>query len=105
MQVLAAPGAVKQGKEFEAEVYVLTKDEGGRHTPFFSKYSPQFFIRTADVSGSIELLGEQEMVMPGDNSTLKVSLQTPVALEPGVRFAMREGGKTVGAGVVSKILS
>jgi len=104
-QVLAAPGAVKQGKEFEAEVYVLTKDEGGRHTPFFSKYSPQFFIRTADVSGSIELLGEQEMVMPGDNSTLKVSLHTPVALEPGVRFAMREGGKTVGAGVVSKILS
>jgi len=103
-QILAAPGTVVTAKDFEAEIYVLTQDEGGRHTPFFSNYRPQFFIRTADVTGSIQLPEGIEMVLPGDNTTLTVNLQNEVAVEEGLRFAIREGGKTVGAGVVSKII-
>jgi len=102
-QVLAAPGTVSTHSNFEAEVYVLNKDEGGRHTPFFNKYRPQFFFRTADVTGECSLLPGNEMIMPGDNATLKVELITPVAMQEGLRFAIREGGKTVGAGVVSKL--
>lgn len=90
--------------KFEAQVYVLTKDEGGRHTAFFNHYRPQFFIRTTDVTGSIELPAGVEMVMPGDHVTLTVELIKPVAIEEGLRFAIREGGRTVGSGVVSKIL-
>lgn len=105
MQVLAAPGTVKQGKEFEAEVYVLTKEEGGRHTPFFSNYRPQFFFRTADITGVATLPEGVQMVMPGDNVTFTCDLITPVAMDQGLRFAIREGGRTVGAGVVSKILN
>jgi len=104
-QVLAAPGTVKPHIEFEAEVYILTKEEGGRHTPFFSGYKPQFYIRTTDVTGEVTLPSGVEMVMPGDNAKMKVKLIQPVALEKGIRFAIREGGKTVGAGVVSKIIS
>ena len=102
--VVCKPGSVTPHKEFEAEVYVLSKDEGGRHTPFFKGYRPQFYFRTTDVTGDIELPGGVEMVMPGDNTQFKVKLIVPVAMEQGLRFAIREGGRTVGAGVVSKIL-
>jgi len=104
-QVLAKPGSIQPHTKAEAEVYVLTKEEGGRHTPFFSGYKPQFYIRTTDVTGTIELPQGVEMVMPGDNVTLTVSLMYPVALEEGLRFAIREGGRTVGAGVFTKILA
>ena len=103
-QVLAAPGSIKPHVEAEAEVYVLTKEEGGRHTPFFTGYKPQFYIRTTDVTGAIELPEGVEMVMPGDNVKMKIKLIYPVALEKGLRFAIREGGKTVGAGTVSRII-
>lgn len=103
-QVLAAPGSITPHTHFEAEVYVLTKEEGGRHTPFFNGYKPQFYIRTLDVTGTIELPKGVEMVMPGDNIKMTVKLIYPVALESGLRFAIREGGRTVGAGVISKIL-
>ena len=103
-QVIAKPGSVKPHTKFQAEVYVLAKEEGGRHTPFFNGYRPQFYIRTTDVTGSAELQTGVEMVMPGDNTNLTVTLITPIALEEGLRFAIREGGKTVGAGVVTKIL-
>jgi elongation factor Tu len=102
-QVLAAPGSITPHTVFECEVYILTKDEGGRHTPFFSGYRPQFYFRTTDVTGTADLLGGAEMVMPGDNVKLKVTLQTPVAMDEQLRFAIREGGRTVGAGVVTKI--
>jgi elongation factor Tu len=104
-QVLCKPGSIKPHIEFEAEVYVLTKEEGGRHTPFFTGYKPQFYFRTTDITGKIELLGGAEMCMPGDNVTVKVDLEgKPVAMEEGVRFAVREGGRTVGSGVVTKII-
>ncbi|GMI05880.1 hypothetical protein TrVE_jg396 [Triparma verrucosa] len=103
-QVLAAPGSIAQAHKFEAEVYCLTQDEGGRHTPFFSNYRPQFFFRTADITGALHLPDGTEMVMPGDNATLNIELIAPIAVEEGLRFNMREGGKTVGTGVVSKIL-
>jgi elongation factor Tu len=102
--VLAAKGSVTPHTEADAEVYVLTKEEGGRHTPFFTGYKPQFFIRTTDVTGSIELPEGVEMVMPGDNIKMKIKLIEPVAIEAGLRFAIREGGRTVGAGVISKTL-
>ncbi|MFY0683972.1 MAG: elongation factor Tu [Balneola sp.] len=102
--VLCKPGTITPHKEFECEVYVLSKDEGGRHTPFFKGYRPQFYFRTTDVTGSCELPGGVEMVMPGDNVKLSVTLIQPVAMEEGLRFAIREGGRTVGAGVVTKIL-
>lgn len=104
-QVVAAPGSIKPHTEFEAEVYILTKEEGGRHTPFFTGYKPQFYLRTTDVTGEATLPSGTEMVMPGDNTNLKVKLIGSVALEEGLRFAIREGGKTVGAGVVTKIIS
>jgi elongation factor Tu len=103
-QVLAKPGTITPHTKFEAEVYVLSKEEGGRHTPFFNGYRPQFYFRTTDVTGSAELLGGAEMCMPGDNVRLSVTLITPVAMHEQLRFAIREGGRTVGAGVVSKIL-
>jgi len=103
-QVLAAPGSVKPHIYAEAEVYVLSKEEGGRHTPFFNGYKPQFYIRTTDVTGTIELPEGVEMIMPGDNITMKIKLIYPVALEKGLRFAIREGGRTVGAGTVSRII-
>ncbi len=103
-QVLAKPGSIKPHTKFNAEVYVLTKEEGGRHTPFFNGYRPQFYFRTTDVTGVIELPEGVEMVMPGDNITMTVELITPIAIEEGLRFAIREGGKTVGAGVVSGII-
>jgi len=103
-QVLAKPGSITPHTHFECEVYVLSKDEGGRHTPFFPGYKPQFYIRTTDVTGEVKLLGDAEMVMPGDNAKLEVTLITPVALEAQSRFAIREGSRTVGAGVVTKIL-
>jgi elongation factor Tu len=103
-QVLAKPGSVKPHTEFEAEVYVLTKEEGGRHTPFFNNYRPQFYFRTTDVTGAIELQGGAEMCMPGDNARIKVVLIQPIALEEKLRFAIREGGRTVGAGAVVKVL-
>ena len=103
-QVLAKPGSVHPHKKFTAQVYVLTKDEGGRHTPFFNNYRPQFYFRTTDVTGAIELLKDKEMVMPGDNVSINVKLISPIAMEEGLRFAIREGGRTVGAGVVSKII-
>jgi len=103
-QVLAAPGSITPHTGFEGEVYVLTKEEGGRHTPFFTGYRPQFYFRTTDVTGSVELLGGAEMCMPGDNVTIKGLLVKPIAMEQGLRFAIREGGRTVGAGVVTKIL-
>jgi elongation factor Tu len=103
-QVLAKPGSITPHTRFEAEVYVLTKEEGGRHTPFFNNYRPQFYVRTTDVTGSLKLLGGAEMCMPGDNVTLEVALVSPVALEEGVRFAVREGGRTVGSGVVTKVI-
>ena len=102
-QVLAAPGSIKPLTQFEGEVYVLKKEEGGRHTPFFKGYRPQFYIRTLDVTGDVELPAGVEMVMPGDNVTIKVKLITPVALDKGERFAIREGGRTVGSGVITKI--
>ena len=101
--VIVKPGSVEPHKEFEAEVYILSKDEGGRHTPFFKGYRPQFYFRTTDVTGDIELPDGVEMVMPGDNTQFKVKLIVPIAMEQGLRFAIREGGRTVGAGVVSKI--
>jgi len=104
-QVLAKPGSIKPHTKFNAEVYILTKEEGGRHTPFFPGYRPQFYVRTTDVTGSVKLPTGVEMVMPGDNIAMEVELIQPVAIEEGMRFAIREGGKTVGAGVVSKILA
>ena len=103
-QVLAKPGSITPHTKFECEVYILTKDEGGRHTPFFKGYRPQFYFRTTDVTGAVELPEATEMVMPGDNVQMKVDLIAPIAMEEGLRFAIREGGRTVGAGVVSKIL-
>jgi elongation factor Tu len=103
-QVLAAPGSITPHTKFEGEVYVLSKEEGGRHSPFFSGYRPQFYFRTTDVTGSLTLLGGAEMCMPGDNVTLSVELGHPIAMEAGVRFAIREGGRTVGSGVVTKIV-
>lgn len=102
-QVIAKPGSITPHTEFEAEIYVLNKEEGGRHTPFFDNYRPQFYFRTTDVTGSIKLLDGKEMVMPGDNVKVDVQLIAPIAIEEGLRFAIREGGRTIGAGVVSKI--
>jgi elongation factor Tu len=102
-QVLAKPGSIKPHKRFKAEVYVLSKEEGGRHTPFFANYRPQFYFRTTDVTGTIKLPEGVEMVMPGDNITMDVELITPIACEEGLRFAIREGGRTVGAGVVTSV--
>jgi elongation factor Tu len=102
--VLAKPGSITPHTHFEAEVYVLTKEEGGRHTPFFKGYRPQFYFRTTDVTGSVELPAGVEMVMPGDNVQMTIELITPIAMDEGLRFAIREGGRTVGAGVVTKIL-
>jgi elongation factor Tu len=104
-QVIAKPGTIKPHTEFEAEVYILTKEEGGRHTPFFTGYRPQFYLRTTDVTGEATLPGGTEMVMPGDTSKMNVKLIGPVALEEGLRFAIREGGHTVGAGVVTKVIA
>ena len=104
-QVLAKPGSITPHTKFEAEVYILTKEEGGRHTPFFKGYRPQFYFRTTDVTGSVELPEGTEMVMPGDNVQMKVDLIAPIAMEEGLRFAIREGGRTVGAGVVAKIIA
>ncbi len=104
-QVLAKPGTITPHTNFEAETYILTKDEGGRHTPFFSNYRPQFYFRTTDVTGTIELPDGTEMVMPGDNVNMKVNLIAPIAMDEGLRFAIREGGRTVGAGVVAKIFT
>jgi len=101
--VLAKPGSIKPHTDFSAEVYVLTKDEGGRHTPFFNGYRPQFYLRTTDVTGMIHLPEGVEMVMPGDNIQMQVELITPIAIEQGLRFAIREGGRTVGAGVVTTV--
>jgi elongation factor Tu len=103
-QVLAKPGSITPHTKFAAEVYVLSKEEGGRHTPFFNGYRPQFYFRTTDVTGSIQLPAGTEMVMPGDNIQMEVALIAPIAMEQGLRFAVREGGKTVGAGVVAKII-
>ncbi len=103
-QVLAKPGSITPHTHFECEVYVLAKEEGGRHTPFFKGYRPQFYFRTTDVTGTIELPAGVEMVMPGDNIKMTIELISPIAMEDGLRFAIREGGKTVGAGVVTKIL-
>jgi elongation factor Tu len=103
-QVLAKPGSITPHTKFEAEVYVLTKEEGGRHTPFFQGYRPQFYFRTTDVTGSCELPSGTEMVMPGDNIKMVVTLIAPIAMEQGLRFAIREGGRTVGAGVVAKVI-
>ena len=102
--VIALPGSIKPHTKFEAQVYVLSKEEGGRHTPFFNNYRPQFFFRTTDVTGSIKLPEGVEMVMPGDNIMMTVELITEIAMEDGLRFAIREGGRTVGAGAVTKIL-
>src|SRR5439155_19359729 len=104
-QVLAKPNAIKPHNDFYAEVYVLAKDEGGRHTPSFSGYRPQFYVRTTDVTGNIELPEGVEMIMPGDNTKMTVHLIQPIAVEEGLRFAIREGGRTVGAGAVTKILT
>jgi elongation factor Tu len=103
-QVLAAPGSITPHTKFEAEVYVLSKDEGGRHTPFFKGYRPQFYFRTTDVTGEVILQEGVEMVMPGDNVKVTVQLIAPIAMDEGLRFAIREGGRTVGAGVVAKII-
>jgi elongation factor Tu len=103
-QVLCVPGSITPHTKFEAEVYVLSKEEGGRHTPFFSNYRPQFYFRTTDVTGAVDLPEGVEMVMPGDNIKMTVSLIAPIAMEEGLRFAIREGGRTVGAGVVAKII-
>ena len=103
-QVLAKPGSITPHTKFEAEVYVLSKEEGGRHTPFLNGYRPQFYFRTTDITGAVELPEGVQMVMPGDNVKMLVSLIAPIAMEEGLRFAIREGGRTVGAGVVSKII-
>jgi elongation factor Tu len=103
-QVLAKPGSITPHTKFKAEVYVLTKEEGGRHTPFFNGYRPQFYFRTTDVTGSVQLPAGVEMVMPGDNITMEVELITPIAMEKELRFAIREGGRTVGAGVVAEVI-
>jgi elongation factor Tu len=103
-QVLAKPGSITPHTKFTAEIYVLGKDEGGRHTPFFQGYRPQFYFRTTDVTGAVELPAGTEMVMPGDNVSITVNLINPIAMEEGLRFAIREGGRTVGAGVVAKVL-
>ncbi len=103
-QVLAAPGSITPHTDFTCECYILTKEEGGRHTPFFNNYRPQFYFRTTDVTGSVVLPEGTEMVMPGDNISMTVQLIVPIAMTEGLRFAIREGGKTVGAGVVSKIM-
>jgi len=103
-QVIAAPGTITPHKKFKGQVYVLTKEEGGRHTPFFKGYRPQFYFRTTDVTGTVQLPQGMEMVMPGDNVTMDIELITPIAMEKGLRFAIREGGRTVGAGVVTEIV-
>ena len=103
-QVLAKPGSITPHTKFKAEAYILTKEEGGRHTPFFNGYRPQFYFRTTDVTGIVELPAGTEMVMPGDNIAVTVNLITPIAMDEGLRFAIREGGRTVGAGVVSSII-
>jgi elongation factor Tu len=103
-QVLAAPGSITPHTSFEAQVYVLSKDEGGRHTPFVTGYQPQFYFRTTDVTGEIKLPEGTEMVMPGDNVTMSVELEKPIAMEEGLRFAIREGGRTVGAGRVTSVV-
>jgi elongation factor Tu len=104
-QVLAKPGSINPHTKFMAETYILTKEEGGRHTPFFSNYRPQFYFRTTDVTGSVKLPEGTEMVMPGDNITMEVELIAPIAMDEGLRFAIREGGRTVGAGVVAKVIA
>ena len=101
---MAAPGSITPHTKFKCEVYILNKDEGGRHTPFFSNYRPQFYFRTTDVTGSVVLPDGTEMVMPGDNVAMDVELITPIAMDEGLRFAIREGGRTVGAGVVASII-
>jgi elongation factor Tu len=103
-QVLAKPGSITPHTKFKSQVYVLTKEEGGRHTPFFNGYRPQFYFRTTDVTGSVELPKGVEMVMPGDNIGMEVTLITPIAMEKELRFAIREGGRTVGAGVVAEVI-
>jgi len=103
-QVLAKPGSITPHTKFKAEAYILTKEEGGRHTPFFNGYRPQFYFRTTDVTGIVDLPEGTEMVMPGDNVAVTVNLITPIAMDEGLRFAIREGGRTVGAGVVSSII-
>jgi len=103
-QVLAKPGSITPHTKFKAEAYILTKEEGGRHTPFFSNYRPQFYFRTTDVTGTIALPAGTEMVMPGDNISMEVNLIAPIAMDEGLRFAIREGGRTVGAGVVASII-
>jgi len=103
-QVLCKPGSVKTGTKFEAEIYALTKAEGGRHKPFMTNYRPQFFLRTADVTGSLHLKEGTEMVMPGDNTTVTVELIAPIPIETGLRFNMREGGMTVGTGIITKVM-
>jgi elongation factor Tu len=103
-QVLCKPGTITPHTDFDAQVYILSKDEGGRHTPFFNNYRPQFYFRTTDVTGNVELPEGTEMVMPGDNTEMQVQLIQPIAMEEGLRFAIREGGRTVGAGRVTKIL-
>ena len=104
-QVLAAPGSIKPHKKFKAEIYALSKEEGGRHTPFFTNYRPQFYFRTTDVTGVCKLPDGTEMVMPGDNIAMEIELIAPIAMDKGVRFAIREGGRTVGSGVVTEIIS
>jgi elongation factor Tu len=103
-QVLAKPGSITPHTKFTAEAYILTKEEGGRHTPFFTNYRPQFYFRTTDVTGMVELPAGTEMVMPGDNVSITVKLIAPIAMDEGLRFAIREGGRTVGSGVVAKVL-
>ena len=103
-QVLAKPGSITPHTKFEGEIYVLTKEEGGRHTPFFTGYRPQFYFRTTDITGGLELQGGAEMCMPGDNVTVSAEIIAPIAIEAGLRFAVREGGRTVGSGVVTKVI-
>ena len=103
--MLAAPGTIKPHSKCSAEVYVLSKEEGGRHTPFFTGYKPQFYIRTSDITGDIQLEEAVEMVMPGDNTVMQINFMYPIAMEAGLHFAIREGGRTVGAGVVTKVIS
>ena len=103
--MITKPGAIKPHKKFKGEVYVLSKEEGGRHTPFFKGYRPQFYFRTTDVTGSVELPSGTEMVMPGDNIEMEVELMMPIAMDKEVRFAIREGGRTVGAGVVTQVIA
>jgi elongation factor Tu len=102
--VIAKPGSIKPHKKFKAEIYVLSKEEGGRHTPFFTNYRPQFYFRTTDVTGSVTLPEGVEMVMPGDNVQMEIELISPIAMETELRFAIREGGRTVGAGVVTEVI-